>query len=259
MKYVPPAGATDPDAHYITGVPGKTRGSAVTAEAIEHPMREVVNAIIEAGLTPSADDLDQLTTAIKIIAAGLIPACVDTFVGDIRPMPYRVSNMRPGWHFTNGALYALTSPQGAALNAFDAQFKADWGIAVTGDNICLPRILSPDGKGLYIRGADGTTRQVGTYEADVVGPHKQFVGQCTSNLSVWNRWFGQNNAGNGAAEGSLNRAVTPYSGATSPKYKDNAGSLFVAGPQYDANMDIADPSETTVKSVAMTMAIYLGV
>ena len=38
MKYNPPAGSQDPDAKYVTGQPGKVRGSAVPAEAVEHPL-----------------------------------------------------------------------------------------------------------------------------------------------------------------------------------------------------------------------------
>ena len=68
MKYNPPAGSQDPDAKYVTGQPGKVRGSAVPAEAVEHPQREIVEVIKKAGLTPSADALNQLYEAIlKII------------------------------------------------------------------------------------------------------------------------------------------------------------------------------------------------
>ena len=64
MKYHPPAGSQDPDAKYVTGQPGKVRGSAVPAEAVEHPQREIVEVIRQAGLTPSGDDLTQLWQAI---------------------------------------------------------------------------------------------------------------------------------------------------------------------------------------------------
>ena len=48
MKYNPPAGSQDPDAKYVTGQPGKVRGSAVPAEAVEHPQREIVEVIRQA-------------------------------------------------------------------------------------------------------------------------------------------------------------------------------------------------------------------
>ena len=65
MKYNPPAGSQDPDAKYVTGQPGKVRGSAVPAEAVEHPQREIVEVIRQAGLEPSGDDLGQLWKALQ--------------------------------------------------------------------------------------------------------------------------------------------------------------------------------------------------
>lgn len=65
MKYNPPAGSQDPDAKYVTGQPGKVRGSAVPAEAVEHPQREIVEVIKKAGLEPSGDDLGQLWKALE--------------------------------------------------------------------------------------------------------------------------------------------------------------------------------------------------
>lgn len=73
MKYNPPAGSQDPDAKYVTGQPGKVRGSAVPAEAVEHPQREIVEVIKQAGLTPSGDDLTQLFQAIGEIISTKAP------------------------------------------------------------------------------------------------------------------------------------------------------------------------------------------
>lgn len=73
MKYNPPAGSQDPDAKYVTGQPGKVRGSAVPAEAVEHPQREIVEVIKQAGLTPDGDDLTQLWQAIGQIISTKAP------------------------------------------------------------------------------------------------------------------------------------------------------------------------------------------
>ena len=81
MKYNPPAGSQDPDAKYVTGQPGKVRGSAVPAEAVEHPQREIVEVIKEAGLTPSADDLGQLYEAILKIIGVQVPVASKTETG----------------------------------------------------------------------------------------------------------------------------------------------------------------------------------
>ena len=66
MKYQPPIGATDPDATYIDGNASTgTEGSPVPAAAIEHPMREIENAIKGAGLDPDGNVFTQLLTAIR--------------------------------------------------------------------------------------------------------------------------------------------------------------------------------------------------
>ena len=65
MKYVPPIGAATGDDPYITAdVLAGIKGSAVPAEAIEHPMREIVAVIAGAGLTPSGENQGQLLEAI---------------------------------------------------------------------------------------------------------------------------------------------------------------------------------------------------
>lgn len=71
MKYAPPYGSTNPAAGYVDGNPAAgVIGSPVPAAAVEHPMREIVNVITGAGLTPSSTDLTQLRQAVQ----GLIAA-----------------------------------------------------------------------------------------------------------------------------------------------------------------------------------------
>jgi hypothetical protein len=70
MKYNQPFGAANEDAPYVNGNPATgTPGSIPPAASIEHPQREILKVITEAGLTPSATDLTQLWQAIKAIAA----------------------------------------------------------------------------------------------------------------------------------------------------------------------------------------------
>lgn len=67
MEYVEPFGVTTPNAPYVgRNTPGATSGSKVPPEAIEHPMREIVAAIVAAGLTPDGEDLTQLAQAISL-------------------------------------------------------------------------------------------------------------------------------------------------------------------------------------------------
>lgn len=66
MKYVPPIGEYG-DAPYRNFNPAQAvDGSIVSAEAVEHPMREIVNAIIGLGGDPSENELDQLAKLLKL-------------------------------------------------------------------------------------------------------------------------------------------------------------------------------------------------
>lgn len=85
MKYNPPAGSQDPDAKYVTGQPGKVRGSAVPAEAVEHPQREIVEVIRQAGLTPSGDDLTQLWQALQALFTQKIAIATKEKAGIVKP------------------------------------------------------------------------------------------------------------------------------------------------------------------------------
>lgn len=68
MKYNAPIGAANPNDPYIDGNPGAgIEGSPVPAAALEHPMREIVKVITEAGITPDANDLTQLYQAIQAL------------------------------------------------------------------------------------------------------------------------------------------------------------------------------------------------
>jgi hypothetical protein len=69
MKYSQPYGISDPEGPYVNGNPSTgTMGSIPPAASIEHPQREIVNFLTDAGgvgLTPSASDLHQLAKGIQ--------------------------------------------------------------------------------------------------------------------------------------------------------------------------------------------------
>ncbi len=68
MEYIPPSNATEEDESYIDANPSTgQKGSTIYAKAIEHPMREILEVITEAGLTPDETDLTQLFQAIEKI------------------------------------------------------------------------------------------------------------------------------------------------------------------------------------------------
>lgn len=74
MKYVPPLnGDTEDDNRsWVNADPGAGQpGSTFDAKAAEHPQREILNVIEQAGLEPDEEDLTQLYQAIAaLIAAG---------------------------------------------------------------------------------------------------------------------------------------------------------------------------------------------
>jgi hypothetical protein len=68
VKFVPPFGRESEGdaAQYVNGDPTIGRqGSIPPANAFEHPMRELVAAIAKSGFTPSGEDLQQLTKAVR--------------------------------------------------------------------------------------------------------------------------------------------------------------------------------------------------
>jgi len=99
MQYSPPFGApvVPGGAPYVNGNPVTgTQGSIPPAGSIEYPQREIVNAIVAAGLTPSNNNLSQLLQAIELL--GRIPFCQD--VGSpnnivINPAPALTSYVTP--------------------------------------------------------------------------------------------------------------------------------------------------------------------
>jgi len=89
MKYQPPFGSLDPNASWVNGNPATgVLGSIPGAPVFEEPQREIVNAIIAAGLVPLDTALNQLTQAIVLL--GRIPFCYDQGIANqvvINPVP----------------------------------------------------------------------------------------------------------------------------------------------------------------------------
>jgi len=70
MEYIPPLNGDeqDPDRPYVDADPAQgIEGSRPPAGAIEYPQREIIAAILAAGLEPSNGSLEQLAAAIIIL------------------------------------------------------------------------------------------------------------------------------------------------------------------------------------------------
>lgn len=105
------------------------------------------------------------------LSIGWIPSL---FVGKIELLPFspeELSQFCNGWHFCNGDRYALDSDVGMALNALPTDYKNRWGIAVNDGSISIPNLYHSDGRGLFLRAVNGTTRFVGSVELDAFASH----------------------------------------------------------------------------------------
>ncbi len=87
MLYNPPVGGL-PNDPYVTGNPtSATPGSIPSGQSIEYPQREIINAIIAGGLTPSNSDLFQLAKAIQGdgMCTSMATGTSDSIIGEFSP------------------------------------------------------------------------------------------------------------------------------------------------------------------------------
>lgn len=183
MKYVPPLGATDPNASYQDGNPeAGILGSIVPAAAIERPQREILNVLTAAGLTPSDTDLTQLLAAIRKII-GTQNAELERLrllkIGC--PMYWRSTTLPEGFAWVNGDLvlfedrpefeevYLAGGFEGMLLeaNATSEQIAANLG----------KFRKHPNGLGLYLPSCGeqffrawtlGAGREAGSWQGDAI-------------------------------------------------------------------------------------------
>jgi hypothetical protein len=169
-------------------------------------------------------------------------------VGNIQLLPFRATELPAGWYFCNGDQYALTSPQGMALNALSDNFKADWGLSVSGSNISLPNMFYTDGRGYFLRSVDGTTRQAGSVVNDQMRP-------ITAGFQT-NGFIRYSNGD--YTTGAFVKNTTDFS----------SGSVASSGTPYNSGIKGIDSSllginfsgaETHPLERGMTPAIFLGV
>lgn len=98
MKYIQPVGGAASDPYVDANPSGGIEGSPVPAAAIEHPQRELVALLVDAGIAPTDADLTQVTKAVRtliqrqssvVVAAG---GTADALVGAYSPAVTTLSN-----------------------------------------------------------------------------------------------------------------------------------------------------------------------
>lgn len=193
MKYIPPLNDTlEREGKYVTANPiAGVRGSTVPAEAIEHPMREIVNCIEQAGLTPSDADLTQLQQVLdkylKIQDAdklGIPVGFIGIFLAETPPA---------GWLECNGSLVSReTYPELWAYaqssgNILAEDTTANEGHFTVGDGLTTFRLPNPQGTFFRVldktRGVDpDSCRVVGSEQMDAFKSHTHLLGTTTEVL-----------------------------------------------------------------------------
>lgn len=163
MQYVPPVGGAADDPHVtgnrVTGV----EGTEVPGEAIEHPQREIVHVIKQAGLKPSGTVLTQLHQAILALSPG-VPASTIIWV----PLLTAPS----GYFKANGAAVSRTT----YANLF-GKIGTTFGVGDGSTTFNLP-----DLRGEFLRGWDNgrgvdSGRALGSFQADELKAHHHTQGR----------------------------------------------------------------------------------
>lgn len=246
----------------VDAIEGKTAPATTTARGIGRVATSadlVDGATISNGPAFLAAGSDAVTTtptpnavpqadASGRIHVGFIPG---TFVGDIRLLPFRAADLAthcPGWHFCNGDLYPLSGEIGAALAALPANFKTDWGIAVSGANISIPNMFYSDGRGFFLRAADGVLHQVGDIELDAM---QRLTGTFQNSSPGGAAYFGGASYGTGVL-------YSEWAG-TSRIINRTDNAVDSTRLVLDSSRQARTAGENRPLNIGMTPAIYLGV
>ena len=262
MKYVPPLGATDPNASYQDGNPeAGILGSIVPAAAIERPQREILNVLTAAGLTPSDTDLTQLLAAIRKII-GTQNAELERLrllkIGC--PMYWRSTTLPENFAWVNGDLilfedrpefeevYLAGGFEGMLLeaNATSEQIAANLGKFRKHPN-GLGLYLPSCGEQFFRAWTSGAGREAGSYQGDAI---REITGQ--TSLSR----MGSLRVGDNPASGALALRVDPLLGllGTNGDTSFNMyGELSISAARVVPTADENRPA-----NVALPVALYLG-
>lgn len=166
------------------------------------------------------------------------------FRGKIELLSVRPENLSlhaPGWYFCNGDQYTLSSTIGGALFNLPANFKTDWGITVSGSIISLPNLFYSDGRGYFLRGVNGTARQVGSVETDA---QQNITGVCIGLVGSLTQ-----------INGSLQTIkYTDFNIATQAGNAHGYSELSI-----DTSRQVRTSTESRSLNRGMTPAIFLGV
>lgn len=252
MKYVPPLGATDPNASYQDGNPeAGTLGSIVPAAAIERPQREILNVLTAAGLTPSDTDLTQLLAAIRKII-GTQNAELERLrllkIGC--PMYWRSTTLPEGFAWVNGDLVLFEDwPEFAAVynaggfSGMVLPYDADSATIAANLGKFRPNATNPTGLYLpscgeqFFRGWTGGSRTAGSAQEDAIRNIAGKLGE-TIHTELFDGAF--------------------YIGSTTGTRSYPEGGYTAGFPFLDASRVVPTANENRPANVALPVALYIG-
>lgn len=257
MKYVPPLGATDPNASYQDGNPeAGILGSIVPAAAIERPQREILNVLTAAGLTPSDTDLTQLLAAIRKII-GTQNAELERLrllkIGC--PMYWRSTTLPEGFAWVNGDLVLFEDwPEFAAVynaggfSGMVLPYNADSATIAANLGKFRPNAANPTGLYLPSCGeqffrawSGGGDREAGSWQADVI---RNIMGQLGSIWSYQDVLPGGTGALSWITSGEGGFAVS--------------SKITMQGIDFDASHAVPTAAENRPVNIAVPVILYLG-
>ena len=252
MKYVPPLGATDPNASYQDGNPeAGILGSIVPAAAIERPQREILNVLTAAGLTPSDTDLTQLLAAIRKII-GTQNAELERLrllkIGC--PMYWRSTTLPEGFAWVNGDLVLFEDwPEFAAVynaggfSGMVLPYNADSATIAANLGKFRPNAANPTGLYLpscgeqFFRGWTGGSRTAGSAQEDAIRNIAGKLGE-TIHTELFDGAF--------------------YIGSTTGTRSYPEGGDTAGFPFLDASRVVPTANENRPANVALPVALYIG-
>lgn len=171
--------------------------------------------------------------------------------GEIRLLPFRNTDLPPGWYFCNGDRFAATSVQGAALLALPETFRSDWGISVADAAVSLPNLFG-DGGGYFLRAVDNVSRLPGSTQGDAM---RNIAGSVIF-ADLIGCALRETTLGSSTLSGPFHADA---GGKTMSFARTTYGENKAADMHFDASRCVPVADEIRPANIGMTPAIYLGV
>ena len=189
---------------------------------------------------------------------------VGGIVGKIEHMPFRIADLPFGWYACDGSLYPIQSKEGIALSDLPPNYKLDWNILITENNINVPMLteggIGNEGGAFFRSVPDG---QQGREQKDAMRNTKGsfkisdlFTSSPVDALGSFLKTLLISSPGGVSPGGASASEIDVTFSAQDSAVIDKEGAILQSGTLYD-NGYIA--SENRSYNKGMLPCIYLGV